>query len=597
MNTMDKKQNSESFQNEFSHVYESFFGRCKTVVSTDCTFWLTWGAGWREGAPIVVQKTPYRLYVGIEPLEENGRIERGTTTTFDTRTQTFLTVEDSLISWKDILPILTRLIKQKTGSESFVGMKIHLLSEQPFYTADAPEVAMGIICAVFVQFGFLNPIQLEAFTTSSGFELWNLSNPNTSLFREMHQAGMEITASTTGERACGDEAYASFVRSEMPFVYAVDLIDGLNHIIGCSLDELANVKGQFPFDVVSIDVGQGFLWSDPKYNFGTFLRKTIDELQIRMTKLFDFKNVGCHIPVFAQDHRDPDFYWKLFCQSTLLKFVHFFDSLISLYLRPLRHSAIADCLESLESMSMTNAPFEEMPSLNMQHIIRELKDLAEKNGVSLACLSVCYGKTEGNIMVFIEHRSLRNEILDAIEELKRSYDPNIALGFVSWRDGWGTGEGCRVDQSERDGIRSSFIGRSFQTVLFDEVGKRTVKISSRAETDAHAEDVVFDAIKNEIYVNGETVDSKKLPTKKATIDLFEHLISAPSHTVRNKDLKRSTYTSSRNDMQGKIVGPLVRLIDEKLGKNLSLKVEGEITTFFITWKPGGVSIAVISPTK
>lgn len=588
------KQNTISFQKEFAHVYQEFFGKCNTVVSTDCTLWLTWGAGWRVGAPVVVQKTPYRFYVGIEKNDQNEVIEQGTSTVFDTRTETFGSVDDSLISWKDSIPIFRDLIKRKTGSDSFAGIRIHLLSEQPFYTADAPDVSIGIICALYIHFGFMDSRQLQELIALSGFELWKLTNSKTALFREMHQAAMKIIEVTTGGRACGDEIYASFVCGETPFVYSIDPTPDCNRIIGCSLQELADIHGSIPLDVLSIDVGQGFLWPNRNFDFGNYIRRALGKLQVRITQLFDSAKFGFEPPDFVKRIDEQDSYWKLFCESSVLRSIHFLDCLIALYREPARNTAILECLESIESISTTNTPFEELPSSHMQHIVRELKDLAERNGVSLGCLFVCSGKTEGNILVFMQQHTLRNEIFETIEDLKLSYDSNIAVGFVSWRDGWGTGEGCKIEQSEREGIFSTFLNTSLKKIMFDESGKSSITSIPQGNIDPKSADIVIDAINNEIYVGGKTVDSKKLPTKKATIDLFKNILEVSSHSLRNKELKRSVYTTSRNDMQGKIIGPLVRLVADELKKDFYLKVEGELMNFFVTWKPGVVSLILIS---
>ncbi len=591
---MNRKQNTEAFQIEFSNAYKVFFGKCKTVISTDCTFWVTWGAGWREGSPIVVQKAPYKLYVGIEAIEQNTLVEQGDSVAYHTLTQTFSSTEDSLISWKKFIPLFIELIKNKTQSKRFDGIRIHLLSEQPFYTADSPDVFMAVVCALYNHFGFVDAKTMRTLAMLPGKELFSLKNADAELFREMHRSAMRLIEAATGGRACGDEAYASFIHSETPLIYSVDVIDENEHFMGLSLQELANVQGVFPFDVVSIDVGQSFFWPNSEYNFGATIRQSLGELQMRTNKLFDPTKMGSEIPRFVEESKVVDCYWKLFCKSSLLKSIHFLDCFIALYRQPTRSSAVTECLESLDSMSTISAPFEEMPSSHMQHIVRRLKDVAERIGVPIACLYVCSGKTEGNIMVFMKKHALRKEMIEEITRLKGEYSPNIATGFVSWRDGWGSGEGCKVEQSEREGIFSLHLHSSLKMIYSREDGSSSSVSIEQGNIDPSVADVVIDSINHEIYVDGKTVNSKVLPTKKATIDLFKVLFENSSHSVLSKDLKRSTYTSSRNDMQGKIIGPLVRLVEDTLHKKLSLKVEGELISFFVVWKPGGVSLALIT---
>jgi hypothetical protein len=52
-------------------------------------------------------------------------------------------------------------------------------------------------------------------------------------------------------------------------------------------------------------------------------------------------------------------------------------------------------------------------------------------------------------------------------------------------------------------------------------------------------------------------------------------------TIRNTDLPKSTYSTNKNDMQGKIFTPLGKLYQSLFGKDLPIKITGSIQDFEI----------------
>lgn len=78
--------------------------------------------------------------------------------------------------------------------------------------------------------------------------------------------------------------------------------------------------------------------------------------------------------------------------------------------------------------------------------------------------------------------------------------------------------------------------------------------------------IIFDLDAGKIYCDGKPMTSAKLPSQKATIEVIKALLASPEKCLKNTDLPRSSYTTSKNEMNGKIYGPLNRLCLEYLGK-------------------------------
>jgi len=63
--------------------------------------------------------------------------------------------------------------------------------------------------------------------------------------------------------------------------------------------------------------------------------------------------------------------------------------------------------------------------------------------------------------------------------------------------------------------------------------------------------------------------------------------------ISNKDFIASSYSKNKNDMQGKIIIPLLELIQKELGKKLPLVCKGSIYDFYLKLNPSDIDIAYI----
>ncbi|HCB51432.1 TPA: hypothetical protein DEP21_02545 [Patescibacteria group bacterium] len=71
-------------------------------------------------------------------------------------------------------------------------------------------------------------------------------------------------------------------------------------------------------------------------------------------------------------------------------------------------------------------------------------------------------------------------------------------------------------------------------------------------------------------MDGQKLTSQDIHSQSATIEIMKRLIENPGKDISNKDLPSSSYSKNKNDMLGKIVIPLIELIEKKTGKKLPL---------------------------
>jgi hypothetical protein len=84
--------------------------------------------------------------------------------------------------------------------------------------------------------------------------------------------------------------------------------------------------------------------------------------------------------------------------------------------------------------------------------------------------------------------------------------------------------------------------------------------------------LVFDTIHKKIYINKEPVSHDDIVTQSATVEMMEK-VCRPNHHIHgtsNKELPASSYSKNKNEMTGKIIIPLQKLVEKKYQKKLPL---------------------------
>lgn len=82
--------------------------------------------------------------------------------------------------------------------------------------------------------------------------------------------------------------------------------------------------------------------------------------------------------------------------------------------------------------------------------------------------------------------------------------------------------------------------------------------------------LLLDMINNKIYVKGRKLNSKDILSQITTINILDKLLDKIGDDVPNKEFEISSYSKNKNEMIGKIVIPLVVLLEKELGDKLPL---------------------------
>jgi len=93
--------------------------------------------------------------------------------------------------------------------------------------------------------------------------------------------------------------------------------------------------------------------------------------------------------------------------------------------------------------------------------------------------------------------------------------------------------------------------------------------------------ILFDAIQNKIFILWEKLWSKEIHSQTGTVELFRTILQDRDNEINNKELPISCYSKNKNEMVGKIILPLCKIVEQKIWKKLKLNCYWSLWDFFI----------------
>ncbi|MFH1314946.1 MAG: hypothetical protein ABIH67_00955 [Candidatus Uhrbacteria bacterium] len=621
---MDKNQieNTQALQERFHETYERFFAEHDLVISGGMNFNITTGLTWRAGAPAVKHKIPFRMYAGVKKNNENGTIKIEKTRYYSSRDQQIIPLEYEPINLEKSIPILHQEISKRLKTKDFPGITLDLLYEKPENTGfDAPS-AFSIALVCFLYYGIIDLDTANKISKLTGIDLQTKEISAAKYFEDVISVALKLLSQTFHGVATGGDTYPGTLDGKSPFVYVMeeragsvaepyenkpplDISDDLDRAESIKhwcfrLTEMAKINDEpIPLDVVSIYPGSSRQYAAAMTHVQEVLVPDFNKLQIDTKELFskfDFSDQN-RIPSFWKYIDRPGNYWQRYLRGQAMSRLYVLQELIHLYQYKMRSSNVYSFLEAQDALMTINRPFEEAPSRNLRYITRKIRERAHESGIKISFRSMFWGKEDASIMVFSQQGKFRDQIMEVIESIQKEYNPNIHIEFASWRDGWAD-KGLEVNQFISQGIYSDFIEQnSKQLTLCNEKGECSHTVVKDTEVQRNQFDLFLDKINGKISVRGQEFSSKEIPSQKATIEILEFLMQNLGKTVSNKDLPKSGYTEYRNELQGKIFSPLNKLLHEQLGREVDLKINGQLMNFEINFATNGLTVGILDRIK
>lgn len=567
--------NTESLQKRFPEAYQEFFGRNEMVVSMCLDVPILTDNNTRARGVSIKQKIPIRLYCGISTVLKTENkfwyydYKNKSFTAYDLRTilPQFDTAIKSLLERMDI---------------SDQTISIELLSEANRGMNFGVTAKLSAMLPVLLEMYFLDK---TAFTLESNRIIIpsgkqkSLLRLSTQFLNILRKKDLDVGGICTMYSQSTNPDYCIYGRP----ISDIDELEkpplDTDHVVHGSLQSylLAEEVRKF-YDIYFIYTGQ----QNP-------LISHIEQLQQDQNSIDSpVKEIPTIFPEYDNQYLTTSLYLDylrlLYNMSFMVfaKFNRFFNHPLSKEkfsgaMRALNQYAIAK--ESLES--------EENETFSIVHRFRNL--LYQKGLQNVSLIRGNSYKLGGGITIIMESEKNRETVFEIFNEIKQTYS-QLEMAYISFIDGFPTYGFC-LEKSLKDNLKSIF-DRPEQIVLEDWSGHKHF-LASIEDLQSLKYDIVLDRIQNKIMINQKKLSSKELHSQKMTIDVLVLLLGKIERDIPNTALPHSSYASNKNEMQGKIILPMTKLILEKTGKKMLLTCKGTNTRYYLRLSKSDLNLGVL----
>ncbi len=594
--------NSKALQQVYPDIYRHLFSQCPLVLSAPLGFyWVEHPTAHYNGV-MLRQKLPTKVFLGIE-FTQKSTIEFGSLQYFSNSRQTF-SFENINNYWPNRIEFFDYLTKRfKKVVLEKKGICFHILVEDNLYSY--PIGVQGVISALIASAllllsNELNINQIHRWSSVSpklllkdeqlGFSLaFNLTRTINSITKKAYTWNTGVFAALVPTPYTVIAFPGSQVRmldyefhknsdfnsvATVPF-WGYDLSD--------LYPDLPKESPVWPIDFGSIFSGKAVLAGHTSLK-GTKTNYDTTSLQAFIRQKFASDVSSSHIlPDFYEsfgpggsrvNHYDTDLL------STIS--IRLIDQLYRLLAHGYSENEINNFINLLQARHSAVMAIDDV-SDHMRKVLQSLNSaLFKYNPSGNFALFAMYDVTLGGSIGFVGPVNMYRDCLEeAVKELQKDY-PDISADYLSWRDGYSS-DGLIVEQYLNEGIISNYVNRSSVKITeyrFDRISEK-IHLLEAVDMQRYKNDILVNIVDHTLCIGDDPVSSKELHSQIATVHLLSNILQAPEYRVASKELPRSAYTISKNEMQGKIIGPLCWLVEKRLGKKLDIRLSGTNTEFSV----------------
>ena len=162
--------------------------------------------------------------------------------------------------------------------------------------------------------------------------------------------------------------------------------------------------------------------------------------------------------------------------------------------------------------------------------------------------------------------------------------------FYTSREDWYEYGEFTIEQNLYASVKSS---KSWKKMLVQTTDKEYLIEPHMVEDEIAKYDIRADTLEGKIYVQWKKLSSKNILSQTFTCEVLHKVINTPDLCITNKDLSRSGYARSKNELTGKIIYPFVKCINELIDQELRLGCAWSTTNYSISLQKWTVSIWVL----
>ena len=175
------------------------------------------------------------------------------------------------------------------------------------------------------------------------------------------------------------------------------------------------------------------------------------------------------------------------------------------------------------------------------------------------------------IWIISHHESMRKMVEEIRNSCYKQWFDNISTLYSNYIDGYEQ-DGFRIDQDIHQWIESVFSAQSNYKII-NRDNSVYLRNYQYAITEPYNE-IIIDLIKNKIHILGHQCTSLELFSQYSTVELLSAYLLNWKKSINSKALSPSSYTKNKNDLLSKVIKPFIKLVKEKLGKNISIECVG-----------------------
>lgn len=230
------------------------------------------------------------------------------------------------------------------------------------------------------------------------------------------------------------------------------------------------------------------------------------------------------------------------------------------------------------------------PSSDMEHVTRQLSTMLNKKLTSawFLCADMCL--SGGSLVFALLSQDMKNVLYESIAEIQKD-KPHAQILYTTRTDGLEY-KGIHFDQDLEHDILSMYMKP--YTLCLQALGWSKMYGDYEYMVEHAACDIIIDTVYMKLYVCWQKTTSKDLHTQAGTVELLSYLLKHDNREIMNNELPSSAYSKNKNDMNGKVILPLINLVKERIWKELPLRASWSLYEFSIRLGTHDVSIGVLS---
>lgn len=598
---LQRVMNSKQLKERFKKTYESFFQKNQIVISAPFLMNRAWDISKEYSGITIKQKIPLRLYIGISKSNTK-KILINDISYYDKTQDEFITT--NALEYAPHFYNLNDHInsERKAILDIYDGINIDIFSELPRWMGLWFESILAFLLATGLN-RLVNKIDHSTIDDINNLTIEDALKREDQTVSNWLKDGIIFDKIVFGT-IISSVKRSSLFESYYPIISIIkdqekqdeNVLISLNKSYTFRFNELFEWWKKIPY----LPIDYGIIYSGKpvlleqivtcnKKN-GSYNDAIKPEFKNIFWKYFDNLK-DAEIPKFYKDLIDTDnnkIESSLYGKVMGMLSIKIFHLMIQLYSREYNEEIVKEFIWALNKFRRWNYVTKNSSNFFMD-IVRKLTEEFKANHSLFWLFPNDTTIMGGTIWFALPLEWFRKNFLNAVEETKKEFN-GTDLIYCSWTDGiehkW-----LYFEQDIEKNIYSEFID-SRKHILKSSDGQCFLwDYEELLEKQIH--NIVLDCINDKIFVNGKKVTSDSLHSQSATIGILKILIENIGKEVHNKELPASWYCKNKNEMTGKIILPLIKLIEKEIGKKIPLICKWSIYEFYIKLNHSDITIAII----